>query len=211
MAFLEKKIETQQFLCDSLKKYSKEVTIDKYENYLKYKYSLIKSTGVWNTAERFFTYSRRSLFVARLFKYGALIVAFIETSAVFLIFATALLFIIPATLLFALILMLTDIIAGRKYNEKILGQIKDKKILFLIARKGYRKNRNSYFDKMACDFANNGHYCVIVISKSLRDGIFLTARFESKNLIIIRESYFFRLKRAIKTAKFDAGRVIIVH
>ncbi len=208
---LEKKLDSKNNISSTFEKASPEVSIERYENYLKYKYNLIKSTDVWNVTGRIFAYSRRSLFIARLFKYASLIIAFIETSAVFLLTATVLLIIIPSALVLALILMIVDTIAGRKYNDKILSQIKGKKILFLIAQKGYKKERGSYFDRLASDYAKDGRYYVIVISKSLRDGLFLTARFNEERLVVIRETYFFRLKRALIKANIKNENVIIVH
>lgn len=208
---LEEKIEKSRSRSDRLKSTSPDVAIEKYTSYLKYKYNTLKSTDVWNTAERVVSYSRTSLFIARLFKYASAIVAFIETSAVFLICATVLLFVIPATLLLALILMLIDMAGGKKFNEKILPRLKNKKIIFLVAQAGFRENRGTYFDNMAKDFAKNENYFTVVVSKSLRDGKFLTAKFVGDNLVVIRETYFFRLKKAIIKSGISEKNLIIVH
>jgi len=208
---LEEKLEKASVALQTIKTASQDTAIDNYESYFKYKYNSLKSTAVWSTAGRVFTYSRRSLFVAKLLRYASIIIAFVETSAVFLLFSTILLIALPAMLLLGLILMIVDVISGKKNNDKILTAVRDKKILILIAHKGYRKNRNTYFDSMVREYAKEGRYCVIVVSKSLVDGPFLTAKFHSKNLVMIRESYFFRFKRAIKKANLYKEKVIIVY
>ncbi len=211
IASLEEKLEKASIALQTVKTASPEIAIDNYESYFKYKYNSLKSTAVWSTAGRVFTYSRRSLLVARLLRYASIIIAFVETSAVFLLFSTILLIALPATLLIGLILIVVDAVSGKKNKDKVLSAVNDKKILILIAHKGYRKNRSTYFDSMVREYAKDGRYCVIVVSKSLIDGPFLTAKFQSKNLIIIRESYFFRLKRAINKAELYKEKVIIVY
>lgn len=208
---LEEKLDKKNRISDVLAKASRDVSIERYGSYLKYKYNLIKSTDVWNTAERVFAYSRRSLFVAKLFKYASVIVAFIETSAVFLICATVFAVVIPLTLVLALIFYIVDTVTAKKYNNLIIPKLEDKKVIFMIAQKGYKKSRGTYFDRMVRDLAADGRYYVVVVTKSVRDGLFLTARFEEEDLTVIRESYFFRLKRAIKDAGIADDRIMIVH
>ncbi len=187
------------------------VYIEAYTGFLSYKYHSLKSTNVWNTAGKIFSYSRRSLLVARVFKYTAAVIAFIESSAVFLISGAVLLLIIPISLIFAAVLAVIDSFHGRKYNEIIIPKLKNKKILFLMAKKGFNPSRGSYFDKMALDFAIDREYFVFVVSKSLKDGLFLTAKKVTDNLVIIREPYFFRLMKFIKCNRTDVENITIVH
>ncbi len=190
---------------------SSAVYIEAYTGFLSYKYNSLKSTNVWNTAGKIFSYSRRSLLVARIFKYAAAVIAFIESSAVFLISGAVLLLIIPISLAFAAVLAIIDSFHGRKYNKIIIPKLKDKKILFLIAKRGFNPSRGSFFDKMALDFATESEYFVFVVSKSLRDGIFLTAKTVTDNLVVIREPYFFRLMKFIKHNRSGFENTTIVH
>lgn len=208
---LERELQKSKRIAHTYEDTVKDISIERYESYLKYKYNMIKATDVWNTAERIVVYSRRSLFIARLFKVASVAVAFIETSAVFILCATVLFFFIPSALLIALIIYLVDIVVAKKQNARILPALEDKKIVFLIAQKGYSSTRGSYFDRMARELADNGHYYVIVVSKSLRDGLIGGVRFEGENLIVVRETYYFRLKKALKEAQTDTNDMITVH
>ena len=207
---LEEKIEKQNKISYTLKQSHKDVSLEKYENYFKYKYNLFKSTDLWDSTSRVLAYSRRSLFIARLFRYASMIVAFIETSAVLVITASVLLVLLPLTLALAIILIAIDSINAKKSNSEIYKKIQNKKVLFFVAQNGYRANRNTYFDKMVRDFSDNDDYCVIVVSKSLRDGLFITSKSDGK-LTIIRETYFFRLRRFLYQKRKNKNQMYIVH
>lgn len=210
IATLEDKFEKQSKVSQALNKSRKYVSLERYEDYFRYKYNMIKSTDLWDSAGRIIAYSRRSLFIARLFRYSSMIVAFIETSAVLVITASVLLFLLPVTLALAIILMTVDSINAKKSNLAIFEKAQNKTILFFVAQDGYRANRNSYFDVMVRDFSMSEKYFVIVISKSLRDGLFITSQ-TAGNLTIIRETYFFRLKRYLNKMKFDKKKMYIIH
>ncbi|MBQ7821190.1 MAG: hypothetical protein IJ391_02795 [Clostridia bacterium] len=211
VASLEDKLDKKRRTEHIFEKAARDISIERYASYFKYKYSLIKSTDVWNTAERVIAYSRRSLFIARLIRYSAIIIAIIETSAVFLLCATVFAVIIPVTLLIAIILILIVTVTGKKYNEQLLPLFNDKRIIFILAQKGYKRSQNTYFAHMVRELANDGNYYVIVISRSISDGLFFSARLERENLAVIRESYFFKLRRAIRKAGIDSSKMIIVH
>ena len=178
---------------------------------MSYKYNFLKNTNVWSTAGKIFSYSRRSLFVARIFKYAASVIAFIESSAVFLITGAVLLLIIPISLVLAAVLAVINAFNGHKYNRIIIPKLKDRKILFLTAKNGFNISRGSYFDEMVCSFANKNDYFVFIVSKSLKDGLFLTAKSMKDNLVIVREPYFFRLIKHLGHNRANFSRITIVH
>lgn len=211
---LEGRIERDRAVSDRMRKSSANVAIEGYANYFKYKYNDIKSTDIYNRAERIFAYSRTSLFIARIFRYASVIIAIIETSAVFLLCATIVLIAVPVTVAAALILALFDLIGAKKFNEAIIPKLKDKKIVFLISDKGYRsekRGKNTYFDRMTRELAADPERFIIVVTKSIRNGRFLTAKFAADNIAVIRETYFFRLRRAIEAAGIGGENTTIVH
>ena len=207
---LEKKLHNKKCLYTDNPQ-SAAQNIEDYKSYLSYKFNFFKSTNVWSTAGKIFSYSRRSLFVARIFKYAASVIAFIESSAVFLITGAVLLLLIPVSLLSAAILAVINTFNGRKYNRFILPKLKDKKILFLVAKKGFDISRGSYFHNMVYDFTSNADNFVFVVSKSLKNGFFLTAKLQKDNLIVIREPYFFKLLKHLRQNRSDYNRITIVH
>ena len=190
---------------------SPSVHIEGYTNYLSYKYNTLKNTNVWNTAEKIYSYSRRSLFIARIFKYTSLFIAFIETSAVFLVFGAAILILIPATLALTLILSMLDSRSGKRLNKEIIPKLYGKRIIFLIAKDGFSPSRHSYFDNMALDLSRNEARFVIIVSHSLRNCMPRGSRCIGENLAVIRETNFFRLMKSIEASDIDKNSILIVH
>lgn len=208
---LEEKLEHEKRLSFELKKRSRNLSIEAYTGYFKYKYNMLKSTDVWTTTERIFTYSRRSLFIARLLRYTALAIALIETSAVFLLFTSALAIIIPVTLACALLIFLTVMIIGDRQSRILMPMLDGKRIVFIFTSDSYKKRRSTYLEQTVNELADNGRYFVFVVSSSLKDGMFLTSRSISKNAHILRETYYFKLMRTIRASDIDTKQIITVH
>ena len=182
------------------------LTIDSFKSFFSYKSAIIKSTNVWNAAEKIFVYSRRSLFAASIFRYAAVVIAFIETSAVLVIFSSALLILVPTLILGVVALMILDLMSGKKYDRIIADAVKGKKAVILSAHRCYKNSR--FLKGFVRELAKKG-YTVIVITKSLKDGTFPTAKVTDPHIILIREAYFFRLRHILK----DSGctGIIMVH
>ena len=208
---LEEKLEHEKRLSFELKKRSLNVSIEAYTGYFKYKYNMLKSTDVWTTTERIFTYSRRSLFIARLLRYTALAIALIETSAVFLLFTSALAIIIPVTLACALLIFLTVTLIGDRQSRILMPMLAGKRIVFIFTSDSYKKRRSTYLEQTVNELADNGRYFVFVVSSSLKDGMFLASRSISKNAHILRETYYFKLMRTIRASDIDTKQIITVH
>lgn len=187
------------------------IHIERYTNYLSYKYNLLKNTNVWNTAEKIYSYSRRSFFIAKIFRYSSAVIAFVETSAVFLVCGAALLLLIPLTLLLTLVFVIIDAQNGKRLNKLIVPKLKGKRIIFLIAKNGFSIKRGAYFDNMAIDLAKNQDNFVIVVSRSLKSGGLYGLTLSSENLAVIRETNFFRLNKSIKASGIDTNNAVIVH
>lgn len=187
------------------------VHIEGYTNYLSYKYNSLKNTNVWNTAEKIYSYSRRSLFVAKIFRYTSMFIAFIETSAVFLVCGAALLVLIPATLILTLVLSLIDSRNGKRLNREIVPRLYGKRVIFLVAKDGFSYKRRSYFDCMALDLAHDENRFVIVVSHSLRACATRTSGCSRDNFAVIRETNFFRLVKSIESSGINKNDIIIVH
>ena len=184
------------------------VHIESYSNYLSYKYSSLKSTSIWSTAKRILSYSRRSLFVARIFRYASAFIAFVETSAVFLVCGAILLLLIPLTLILTLFFSLLDRKSGRDINREIISRAEGKRIVFLMAKDGFSQKRGSYFDNMALDLAKDDDRFIIVVSNSLFSRTSLCL---CDNLAVIRETNFFRLMRSIENSNVEKNSIMIVH
>ena len=58
----------------------------------------MRSSSLWNIADRFFTYTRRFFFITKLLRVAAAVITFIQTSAMLLAYATIFLTLIPVIL-----------------------------------------------------------------------------------------------------------------
>ena len=208
---LEDKLEREKKILHELKNRSYVVSIENYTGYFKYKYNLLKSTDVWTTTERIFTYSRRSLLAARILRYTALSVALIETSAVFLLFTSALAIMIPVILLCTILVFISVMIVGKNQNNRLIPIISDKKIIFIFNSEGYTKRKDGYLAGTVKELAGDGRYFIFLISSSIKHGIFLTARSVCENAMILRETYYFKLMREIRKSNIDDKQIILVH
>ncbi len=208
---LEDRLERERRVIRTLKRSERDVSIERYAGYFKYKYNLLKSTDVWSTAERIFAYSRRSLLAARLIRYGALAIAVIETSAVFLLFTSVLAIVVPVTLIAGLLICFAVMITGNERNKRLLPLLQGKRIIFIFAPDGYKDKNHRYLQRMTQELAQNEEYFVLVISSALRDGFYLTAHMERPRIAIIREAYFFKLRRAMRAYGINDSQVIMVH
>lgn len=181
-----------------------DVSPDTYNDYFSYKLAGIKRTELWNTAERIFTYSRRSLLAARIFRYAAVALAFIETSAILVIVSSSALLIIPILLCGILSLAFLDIFSDKKYDRIIISASENRRIVIIATAKSFC---NSHFLMgVSNELAARGH-TVIVVTSSLKDGLFTTARKKNSQVFLIREPYFFRL---CKTLKREHKKIIFV-
>lgn len=208
---LEEKLLREKKQSYEIKRRSEKKSIESYTGYFRYKYNTLKSTDVWTATERIFTYSRRSLFAARLLRYTALAVALIETSAVFLIFTSALAIILPVTLMCAALVFLCVMLIGNKQSRMLIPMIGKKKIVFIFTSESYFSRKNGYFGRTVSEFANDGRYFVFIVSSSLKDGFFLTSRAVFENAHILREAYYFKLMRAIRKCGINQNQIITVH
>lgn len=59
----------------------------------------MRSSSLWNIADRFFTYTRRFFFITKLLRVAAAVITFIQTSAMLIAYATIFLTLVPIILI----------------------------------------------------------------------------------------------------------------
>lgn len=182
---------------DSLKAHK----YDNYNNIVSYWYGNIKENGFFNLVLRASKYTRRYFFISKIIKYAAAVIAFIETSATLVVVFTALVIMIPVSLLTMLVTAIINIFQYKKLNPEIAYDIeKSDKIIFIDAKKGYNRKRKHYLNHMAESFICEG-YTVFVISHSLFSDRFTAARKEGESLWVVKLNYFFVIKRLFLRGK----------
>ncbi len=181
---LENELSQKLLIHSNIKQ--KSAHIEDFKGFFAYKLALLKSTEFYGRAERIFTYSRRSLLAVRISKYAAVAIAFIETSAVLVIFSGAILVLVPILFSTVIALAFLNMFSGKKY-ERLIREMTLTKRTVIIVSKSARKA-----DVFAREMLARSH-AVIIVTSSLKDGFFISAKIKG-GVILVREAYFFKLK-----------------
>ena len=86
----------------------------KHKTFLAYLLAKLRKTSFWNIADRIIKYSRRFLFIGRIFRYISIAFAIIETSAVLIISAALIALVIPILFVALVSFYIADLIIGRR-------------------------------------------------------------------------------------------------
>jgi len=166
-----------------------------YGNIFSYFIDLVKTNGVFTRANKIMKYTRRYFFISRIIKYMSLIITFIETSAILVVISTVILVSIPVTLVSLGIVSLFEKRHHKKYDVDIEHMINHHdKIMFIYASRGFYSKKSSFLRGMSKDFADQG-YMVFVVSNSLLNDRFSTARKIDDSVTLIKLNYFYHIKK----------------
>ncbi len=159
----------------------------KYKTFIGYAAAKIRSTSLWNTADRTFKYARRFLFFTRIFRYIRTAISIIEASAALIVFAALVIVFIPITLLFLVVFAIADLIIGtRLLKGGALRSALGRDSVYIISEAG------NFGEGFARELSKKGA-AVFILTSSLRyKFISLTER---DGIYYIRHAFFFRLKR----------------
>ena len=136
-----------------------------------------RSTSLWNAADRAIKYTRRFFFVTKLLRFSAVIITFIQTSAMLIAAATLILTLLPLVL----VIVLAAGISGwfcenrilRKYPPPEVGDIyvilppdrelleKHQKDSGTTDKHPKKPDRHSYRDFLARDLSSSGTVYVV--------------------------------------------------
>lgn len=174
----------------------------KNRSYFSYIISQIKRTTLWNKTDRVVKYSRFYLFLSRTFKTFMAVTVWLQTSAAFLIVATAAVTLLPILFVLSTVALIFTLIYRNKYNRLLASEISERTITVFVATNDKIFKDGSYFKKMVSETAERDDRIVFVVTPyfwSLRGlggrGVFACARQESENVWLLRNYYYFFFKR----------------
>ena len=178
----------------------------------------VKSTSLWAVYVRLLTYFRRYRFISSAFRILTLVIAWIETGAVFFVSFSALLVILPIMLVLAVLTLMLALLRGRGANKKYAAVTSGKKIYVLFGTRGQMKKGSSGFLRgNAESFASEGAVCFVVSpfffgKKGLGGrGAYVTGRNESENVYILRKNYFFLFRRKVLGKSGRQNQIIYIY
>ena len=159
----------------------------KYKTFISYAAAKIRSTSIWNTADRTFKYTRRFLFLTRIFRYIRTAVNIIEASAALIAVTALVIVLVPITIFFLIGFAIADFIIGTRI---LRGETLQKALgcdsIYIISKAG------NFGESFARELSKDGATVFIITSALDRKFISLT---ESGGIYYIRHAFFFRLKR----------------
>lgn len=174
------------------------------KNYTLFLFGTLRSKSFFTYYQRLIYLVRKYTFVTTSLKVLTFIWTVLQSSALFLIIAGAMAVIAPVTAIFSYIAIVASLFARRKLNSKMRRLIDGKNITLLFPNER-AFSRRSYFRKMLSEISDSENAFVIIVSpyyfsaKGFGDSsrYFLAMRRESANAVIVRNHYFFTLKKKI--------------
>ena len=211
-----------------------DATVAKFENqaqksklfsrrtFFGYVYHTAKATSVFKIYKRIINTVRRYTFITTSIKIASFIFAFLETSAVFVIAASAFAISLPFTILFSYLAFLFSHMNAKKRTEQLMERMKSKKIYVFFPPKSLALSESSFLCGFVRDIASKeDSFCIIVSpyifkSKGISQekGAFVNVRDErskNNNIVIVRRNYFFSIKKNIFKRKGHVADVCEIY
>ncbi len=159
----------------------------KYKTFLAYLLAKLRKTSLWSIADRVIKYSRRFLFIGRIFRYISIAFAIIETSAVLIVSAALIALVIPVLFVALVSFYIADLIIGKRImsSDNLRDALKRDKILIF-------SDAGSFGEGFAEELSKNGAAVFIITASPARK--FISAKQEN-GVFYVRHAFFFRLKR----------------
>lgn len=187
--------------------------------YPAYLLACLRATSVWSFWQRLLTAARRYRVLTAVLRGTAMVVAWLETSAFVLIYATVFLLTVPVLLVSSFVLLIVGLFQHRRCNAMLAERLAGRRVLVCFADRDALIDADSYFCGMVRDFAARPDTAVIVVSPYFRSGrgmgtrkVYITLCREEAvegEIYLIRRHYYFSLRRHVLNAIGD--RVILMH
>lgn len=188
----------------------------KNRNYFSYLTTQLKRTALWSKTGRVVKYSKFYLFLSRSFKTFIAITTWLQTSAAFIIVATASITVLPILFVLSSVVLISTFIYRNKYNRLLSDEIGGRTVAVYIAVNQRCFEENSCFLHTVRETAKDQKKIVFVVTPyfwSLRGlggrGAFACARKEGENIWLVRNYYFFFFRRTVLKKLYD--RIIYIY
>lgn len=183
---------------------------NKNRSYFSYLFSQLKRTTLWTRTDHIIKYSRFYLFLTRSFKTFMTVTLWLQTSAAFIILATAAVTVIPVFVVLSTAALITTWLYRRRFNRLLTEAIGDRAVTVFIVTNEKNFSEDTYFRELVARTAQKKEEVVFVVSPffwSMRGlggrGMYTCARQEGDNVWLLRNYYFFYFKRTILSRLAD--------
>lgn len=173
-------------------------------NFAAYLVSSLKDNSFFLYYQRVIYFLKKYTVIRATLGILAFLWAFLQSSALFVLFTGTMAITLPLTLIFSYVALIFTFNQRRKLNRAILSKAKNKKITVLFPSKGRAFEKGSYFGAMVADISKNEDTIVIIVSPyffspktilSYRKKPYLNAGDIISNIITVRKHYYFSLKK----------------
>jgi membrane protein implicated in regulation of membrane protease activity len=169
-------------------------------------------------AKTLFSYYQRIVYVVRKYtfvttsiKIFTFLFAFIQSSALIVLFTGTLAITVPITLIFSYVAVIFTFLFRKRITKKTKEALKGKKITVFFPSKGRAFEENSYLRALIKDITKNENSVVVVVSPyyfspkgfSSSKKYYLATRSEGERVIMIRNHYYFTFKKKILSERPD--------
>ncbi len=175
------------------------------KNYISYIFSVIKNTSVFKVYKKIINVVRRYTFITTSLKVASFIFALLETGAVLILSASALIITVPLSLLLSQLFVFLTFFARKKSLDKCKKYICEKNVTIFFPNSRYAFDKRAYFYGLVKEEAEKRDSYVIIVSPYSFDRIGLGGskkqyyiyRTDGERILLIRKHYYFALKSQV--------------
>ena len=173
------------------------------KNYFSFAFANIKHTSLFQTYRRIVNFVRRYTFITTSLKIVSVLFVFFETAALFLISTSAFVVSVPLTILSSQILAFFTVFTRKKHTKINHKLIEGKDVVIFFPSKSRAFDSGSFFSRFVTESASNEKTVAIIVSPYMirstglnqSKKMYYVSRTDGKNILLIRRSYYFTLKK----------------
>ena len=160
--------------------------------YISYTLKRLRQGGLWRSVYGMYKQIRKYTLISGIIKTFYFILLLLEKSAVLLLLVSAMLFLLPITLIAALIYTILCIAKYIKHNTEIKNWLSSatKITVYLTGEKIFSDEPKLFLRAASSEAAEYSHPVIILCSDK-----FISLRWYGLNLLGIRSDYFFVIKK----------------
>ncbi len=175
------------------------------KSYPAFIWSHLMHTSFFNIYRRVLNYIRKYAFITTTLKIVSLLFVFVEAVVLIIISTSAFIASILFTVLMSNVLMVLGLFTRKKQNIRNRELLNNKKVVIFFPPKERAFDEDSYFKHLVSDYADKKNTVSVVVSPfNVRSvGLFSpkkpyhSARADGENVLIVRRSYYFTLRKNI--------------
>ena len=175
------------------------------ENFLSYAKNLIKNASVFWVYSSIIDTVRRFTFISTTIRILIFILSFVQSSAIFIIWTSALIISLPFVFLFTGIGLMLTFLGSRNAIIKARPIVKGRQVTVFFPAKKSAFAENSYFSGMVNETAAKSNSLCVIVSPGLffsrgiygKRRYYFATRKESENVIVVRKHFYYRFKNKV--------------